>query len=94
MRLVAAPSASATANASASDPVLPMDTAPGTVRLAISPWGEVAVDGDVKGVTPPLNQLKLAPGRYTITVRNGEAPVFRQTVEVQPGRELRIRHKF
>lgn len=94
VRLVAAPSASATANASASDPVLPTDTAPGTVRLAISPWGEVAVDGDVKGVTPPLNQLKLAPGRYTITVRNGEAPVFRQTVEVQPGRELRIRHKF
>lgn len=94
VRLVAAPSASATANASASDPVLPTDTAPGTVRLAISPWGEVAVDGDVKGVTPPLNQLKLAPGRYTITVRNGEAPVFRQTVEVRPGRELRIRHKF
>jgi serine/threonine-protein kinase len=90
--LAVAPSASATAGAS--DPALSADTTPGTLRLAISPWGEVAVDGEVKGVTPPLNQLKLAPGRYTVTVRNGEAPVFRQTVEVQPGRELRIRHKF
>ncbi|WP_159098828.1 serine/threonine-protein kinase [Aquabacterium olei] len=90
--LAAPPPASAAV--ATSGPVEAADTTPGTVRLAISPWGEVAVDGEVKGVTPPLNQLKLAPGRYTVTIRNGEAPVFRQTVEVQPGRELRIRHKF
>lgn len=70
------------------------DATPGLLKLAISPWGEVDVDGQVMGVTPPLTQLKLAPGTRTITIRNGDAPVFRQTVDVQPGRELRIRHQF
>ena len=92
--VTAAPVPSAAASGVAVSAAPAVDTTPGTVRLAISPWGEVAIDGEIKGVTPPLNQLKLAPGRYTVTIRNGEAPVFRQTVEVQPGRELRIRHQF
>jgi len=96
---MAASASSAAAAPSAAQPVgaavhVAVDAPPGVLRLAISPWGEVDVDGQVMGVTPPLTQLKLTPGPHTITIRNGDAPVFRQTVEVQPGRELRIRHQF
>lgn len=68
--------------------------APGELRLAISPWGEVWVDGRAVGVTPPLNQLKLTPGEHTIAIRNGDAPEFRQTVVVQSGKSVRIKHQF
>lgn len=68
--------------------------AEGVVRLAISPWGEVWVDGASVGVTPPLNQLKLPPGRHTVVVRNGDAPAFQQTVTVQAGKPVQLRHQF
>ena len=68
--------------------------AEGVVRLAISPWGEVWVDGVAAGVTPPLSQLKLPAGRHTIVVRNGDAPVFQQTVAVQGDKPVQLRHQF
>jgi len=68
--------------------------AEGLVRLAVSPWGEVWVDGVSVGVTPPLNQLKLPAGRHTIVVRNGDAPAFEQTVAVQDGQAVHVRHQF
>ena len=68
--------------------------AEGVVRLAISPWGEVWVDGVAAGVTPPLSQLKLPAGRHTIVVRNGDAPVFQQTVAVQGDKPVQLHHQF
>lgn len=65
-----------------------------TVVFAITPWGEVYVDGRAAGVSPPLQRLELAPGSYRIEVRNGDLPVHRRTVTVAPGEIVRIRHKF
>jgi len=49
------------------------------VALAIAPWGEVLVDGERKGVSPPLTRLQLAPGAHRIEIRNaGAAPVVRE----------------
>ena len=42
-------------------PVLPPRD--GTVTLAVTPWGEISVDGSSRGVSPPLTQLTLATGR-------------------------------
>lgn len=75
-------------------PALVAAPAEGLVRLAISPWGEVWVDGVSVGVTPPLNQLKLPAGRHTIVVRNSDAPAFQQTVVVQGGKPVQLRHQF
>ena len=38
----------------------------GTVRIAISPWGQVEVDGASSGAAPPLTELTLAEGRHQI----------------------------
>ncbi len=64
------------------------------VALAIAPWGEVLVDGERKGVSPPLTRLQLAPGAHRIEIRNaGAAPVVRE-VTLAAGETLRLKHKF
>jgi serine/threonine-protein kinase len=70
--------------------------APGALArlsFAISPWGEVYVDGKKRGVTPPLRELALPPGRYEIEIRNAML-VHRQTVELFVDAPARIKHKF
>lgn len=64
------------------------------IELAIAPWGEVYVDGKLKGVSPPLQKLDVAPGTYEIEVRNSTLPVYRQTVRVEAGDRVKIKHKF
>ena len=73
-------------------PVLPPRD--GTVTLAISPWGEVSVDGATRGVSPPLTQQSLPPGVHTIEVRNGAAAPFVARVEVRSGETLGLQHRF
>lgn len=66
----------------------------GTVRLAVSPWGEVFVDGASRGVTPPLKQLTLDVGTHRIEIRNPAGPTWTQKVEVAPGRRTTVSHRF
>jgi serine/threonine-protein kinase len=62
--------------------------------FAIAPWGEIIVDGKSLGVSPPLQELQLSPGRHRIEVRNtGFSPLI-QIVEVKSGERIRIRHRF
>ncbi len=68
--------------------------APGLVKLAINPWGEVYVDGKSRGVSPPIKSLKLAPGKYRIEVRNSTLAPYDETIEVKSREEVTIRHKF
>ena len=70
------------------------DGEPAMLSLAIAPWGQVYVDGRSRGVSPPLQEIELAPGRHRIEVRNSAAPTHVVTVNVKPGERLRIKHKF
>ena len=65
-----------------------------TVSLAISPWGEVFVDGASAGVAPPLTTLQLEAGTHTVEIRNQAFAPYRDTVNLKPGQSLKIRHKF
>jgi len=68
--------------------------ATGEVVLAISPWGQVEVNGAPAGIAPPLNRLTLTEGRHTITIRNDAFPPHRVTITVTPGQPVTVRHKF
>ena len=68
--------------------------APATVALAIAPGGEVLVDGQVRGMTPPLKTLELAPGRHTIVVRTGDHAPFTTRVDLAPGERYALNHVF
>ncbi|WP_313372263.1 serine/threonine protein kinase [Achromobacter animicus] len=67
---------------------------PVTVRLDIRPWGEVWINGVARGISPPVKDLKLIPGKYQVVVRNADLPPLRMTLEVKPGKPAVISHTF
>ncbi len=73
---------------------MPVAPATGTVRIAVSPWGQVEVDGVPSGAAPPLTELTLAEGRHQIVVRNGEFTPFVAMIDVVAGQPISLRHKF
>lgn len=79
--------------AEGAEPTAPAAT-PATVELAVSPWGEIWVNGAFQGVTPPLTQLSLPPGQHELVIRNGESPDHRVALTVRAGQTLRVQHRF
>ena len=72
---------------------------PGTLNLAIQPWGEVFVNGKSIGLSPPIKQHKLAPGKYKIEVRNTTSGAttftpFVTNVEIKAREDINVRHQF
>ena len=65
----------------------------GAVQIAVSPWGEVYVDGQNKGITPPLTKLNLPVGKHKIEIKNGDDS-YAVTVEVNTEKEVKIAHRF
>jgi serine/threonine-protein kinase len=65
-----------------------------TVTFAISPWGEVFFDGKSVGISPPLATLQLTAGTHRVEIRNQSLEPYRDTVNLEPGQSLKIRHKF
>ncbi|MBL8520893.1 MAG: PEGA domain-containing protein [Betaproteobacteria bacterium] len=66
----------------------------GTINLQINPWGEVVVNGKTIGVSPPVKQHKLPPGKYKVEVRNSTFAPYVATVEVKAREEVVVRHTF
>ena len=85
-----------TAHAAASEDKKKKDvsTAAPLVTLAISPWGEVYVDGEKRGVSPPLRSVKITPGEHKIEIRNTDFPSRIETINAGPGSRIAIKHKF
>lgn len=73
-------------------PAAPLAT--GLVRIAVSPWGQVEVDGAPVGTVPPMNELNLPEGRHQITIRNTDFPPYSVTIKVAPGQPVSIKHRF
>lgn len=66
----------------------------GTVKFNIDPWGDVSVNGKSIGVSPPMKQTKLPPGKYAIEVRNTSFKPFVTNIEVKAKEDVSIKHKF
>ena len=66
----------------------------GVVQLAVSPWGQVEVDGKPMGTSPPLTRLTLSSGSHTITVRNTDFPAYTTSVTVDGETPVTLRHRF
>ena len=96
LRPAAPPRAKPTAGTprAAAGAVATAPAATGTLQLAISPWGQVEVNGRPAGTTPPLARLTLPEGSHTITVRNVDFPPYTTTVQVQADKPLTLRHRF
>lgn len=67
---------------------------PAIVELAITPAGEVFVDGERKGRTPPLRRIEVAPGRHKIEVRAPGNPPVTLSLELAPSETAIVQHDF
>jgi hypothetical protein len=67
---------------------------PAVLVLEIRPQGEIWVDGELKGQSPPLTRVGIPPGPHTIEVRNGRFRPLKMEVNLKPGEEIEIRHAF
>jgi hypothetical protein len=68
----------------------------GTARLivAVSPRGEIYIDGEHYGTTPPTTTFDLKPGMHRIEVRSGSRKPYLTYMTLQAGDVRRIRHDF
>ena len=67
----------------------------GKVRLQITPWGDVYVDGKKNRLpSPPLKELSLPAGRHNIEIRNSDFPAHSIQVEVSRGTSITVAHAF
>ena len=67
---------------------------PALISLFVLPWGEVYLDGRMQGVSPPLAEMKVVPGKHEIEIRNSTFPRYRKVFFVKSGGVLKIQHKF
>jgi tRNA A-37 threonylcarbamoyl transferase component Bud32 len=74
----------------------PLKQAEGMAKLvlAVSPGGELYINGEHYGTTPPLTTFELEPGMHRIEVRSGSRKPFLTYMTVEPGDVRRIRHDF
>ena len=73
-------------------PVLPVE--PALLQFEIKPRGEVYLDGKLKGPTPPLMQLEVAPGPHTVEVRNGAFAPLQIETNLAAAEQMTILHDF
>lgn len=67
----------------------------GRVRIELKGgWGTVFVDGQIKGIAPPVMVIKLAPGRHQIELRNPALAAVKREVEVIAGKTAVVKHSF
>ncbi len=74
------------------EPALPLT---GALRLELqNAWATVIVDGQEKGVSPPMLSLKLPAGTYDLELRNPTFPAYKRAVTVIAGKNVTVRHSF
>lgn len=64
------------------------------LRLRISPWAHVRINGKPTGVTPPLVWLKLPAGTHTVELLSPGFESFRQVIQLTEGQLLTLSHDF
>ena len=64
------------------------------IHLAITPRGDIYVNGVMQGSSPPLSEIEVFPGYHTIEVRNADTPPLRLELSLGSGEEMTITHSF
>jgi hypothetical protein len=76
------------------EPPPPPPARPSLIHFEITPRGQIFVDGELHGASPPITQLELQPGPHIIEVRNNPSPPLRLDLTLGSGEEMTIRHVF
>jgi serine/threonine protein kinase len=57
---------------------------PGMLQIAVQPWAEVTIDGQVVGTTP-FDRISLAAGPHSVRLRHPAYEVLERRITIQPG---------
>ncbi len=68
----------------------PPDTGEGYLRVVISPWGDVEVDGKIVGRTPIAKPIVLPAGKHVIRLVHPNRVPWEDTVYFAPGDTVRL----
>ncbi|QRK10730.1 protein kinase [Archangium violaceum] len=73
----------------------PKSQEPATLQVVTRPWAEVFVDGQSRGYTPRVRELRLSPGTHRLRFDNPLCDPIEEILQVSPGesvsRELTLR---
>lgn len=72
----------------------PVVKAEATLSFAVSPWGDIYVDGKKMGASPPLNQLQVTAGTHKIEIRNQSFAPYTETLHLQADSTKKLKHRF
>lgn len=64
------------------------------VSIAVTPWGEIYLDGRMQGISPPLTELEVAPGKHEIEIRNTTFPPYIEKFQLKANEKIKIIYKF
>ncbi|MRR06144.1 MAG: HD domain-containing protein [Deltaproteobacteria bacterium] len=64
------------------------------IRFKIIPWGEIYVDGERRGSSPPLKALRIETGEHEIVIRNSSLKQYRRSVRLNQRDSVTIEHRF
>jgi hypothetical protein len=65
-----------------------------TVRFLIKPWGRINIDGQDKGISPPLTNVQLPPGNHTVVITNGIFPPVTKDIVVTAKGGVVVSYRF
>ena len=64
------------------------------IKFAVTPWGDVYVDGKKMGASPPLKELRVPVGEHTIEIRNLYFPPYSETMHLKANSTKKLKHIF
>ena len=67
---------------------------PAVLKLLVKPRGEIFIDGESRGYTPPLVEIDVTAGRRLIQIRNPPAPPLEVELDLKPGEKTTLAHTF
>ena len=63
-------------------------SAPGLLRIVVTPWAEIYVDGEHVDTTPVGRPIPLRPGRHWLTLKHPAAPDEQRSIKVLAGQTV------
>ncbi|HEX9652814.1 MAG TPA: serine/threonine-protein kinase [bacterium] len=64
----------------------------GTIKLEVSPWAEVFIDGEYKDTVPPQTRpLVLSPGQHRLTLKHPQLGSWETPIEIGAGKNLELK---
>lgn len=64
------------------------------LRFSIQPWGRVLIDGEEKGISPPMTRIWLPEGRHQVVIESGDLQKHTASIHITHKQDAVLSHKF